>query len=141
MSDTIYKAKKYNCGKCLFYSNNKKDYERHLTTNKHLHTLKINSNTCNEINKFICCCGNNYSCYENLFQHKNTCEEKHFNSSAVYKQILDSVRDKNRELYSMVENLKETPYHISHTNIVNLNFFINDTKISEKHFIIGEQDK
>jgi hypothetical protein len=139
MSDTTYNTKKYNCAKCSFSSNNKKDYERHLTTNKHLQTPESNLNKFNEINKYICCCGNNYSCFENLSEHKKNCTEKHFNSSAVYKQILESVRDKNRELYSMIEHSKEAPHHISHTNIVNLNFFINDSKISEKHFVLGKE--
>lgn len=138
MSDTTYKIKKYNCAKCSFSSNNKRDYQRHLTTNKHLFSPISDSNRCNEINKFICCCGQNYSCYESLSQHRECCDVKRFNSSAVYKQILESLRDKNRELHSMIENSKEAPYHVAHTNIVNLNFFINDSKVSEKHFVLGE---
>ena len=64
--------KKYYCKKCDFTSRNKTDFNRHLSTTKHL--METNGNL-RETKKtqFICLCGKTYKTRSGLFKHKKKC--------------------------------------------------------------------
>ena len=64
--------KKYYCKKCDFTSRNKTDFNRHLSTAKHL--METNGNL-RETKKtqFICLCGKTYKTRSGLFKHKKKC--------------------------------------------------------------------
>ena len=57
---------KFSCKKCDYYTNNKKDYNKHLQTNKH-------NMTTFDRPKYFCECGNTYKNRQNLYRHKKTC--------------------------------------------------------------------
>ena len=59
--------KKYFCKNCVFYSNNKKDFNRHLQTKKH------NANNANKKTPFLCECGKEYKQRSSLSRHKKLC--------------------------------------------------------------------
>lgn len=58
--------KKFNCEKCDFHSNNKKDYKKHLQTNKH-NDIDIDNTS------YKCICGKVYKYSSGLYRHKKTC--------------------------------------------------------------------
>ena len=63
---------KYYCKKCDFSSRNKTDFNRHLSTAKHL--METNGNL-RETKKthFFCSCGKSYKSRSGLFKHKKKC--------------------------------------------------------------------
>ena len=67
---------KYICKKCGFYSNNKKDFYRHLETIKHKN-LKNDENDDQKTQKnpFICECGKIYKYKQGLSSHKKKCTQ------------------------------------------------------------------
>ena len=77
------KNPQYNCVKCNFMTINKKDYNRHLNTNKHknididdIHkteTIEIDNK-----NIYQCKCGKSYKHAPNLYRHKKTCSNNSF---------------------------------------------------------------
>jgi hypothetical protein len=71
-------TKKYSCIKCIYYTNNKTDYNKHLTTNKHIegnskcvfNNIKVNNK------KYICHnCNKIYKDNSGLWKHKQKCEK------------------------------------------------------------------
>ena len=69
---TQRKSNEYVCNKCSFYSVNKHDYTRHLSTNKHL-TLTDVDGTLTKKHTFDCICGKEYKYRQSLHAHKTSC--------------------------------------------------------------------
>ena len=75
---TPKKPQKFECIDCDFYTCNKKDYERHISTQKHqiltndLQEIPKNPNTINSQNN-VCECGNVYKHRQSLYKHKKVC--------------------------------------------------------------------
>lgn len=60
---------KFSCKKCIFNSNNKKDYNRHLQTKKHNDTKMVQKKT------HFCICGKSYIYLQGLYRHRNMCKQ------------------------------------------------------------------
>jgi hypothetical protein len=76
MKKTPKNPKIYNCEKCNFTSSNKKDYNKHLLTVKHINTTNPpNNTTIQHINtpQHRCSCGRTYNHRASLFNHKKKC--------------------------------------------------------------------
>ena len=76
---TLKTPKKYQCNYCNYTSDNKKDYSRHLSTDKH---IMISNDNVNDnklpINKQnICDCGNEYKYASGLSRHKKKCNSNY----------------------------------------------------------------
>lgn len=138
---------KYICVKCDFKTNNKKDFNKHLETEKHQMLNCLHN----------CACGKHYKYRQGLWKHKTNCDKK--TSENAIKQLSDFMFDvihdqnnnknkknKNNELDSMTnlkininlnENLTKDLLKKSSiiTNICNnislktfkLNYFLNET--------------
>jgi hypothetical protein len=66
----------YNCKKCNFISSNKKDYNKHLTTAKHINTTNTTQKPTIQpvdIPHHICSCGRTYKYRASLYNHKKKC--------------------------------------------------------------------
>ena len=61
----------YNCNACDFNSSNKKDYNRHMLTAKH---LRIINNTNFTPGEYQCVCGKKYKHMSGLCKHKHKCK-------------------------------------------------------------------
>jgi hypothetical protein len=61
----------YNCTACHFNSSNKKDYNRHMLTAKH---LRIINNTNFTPGEYQCVCGKKYKHMSGLCKHKHKCK-------------------------------------------------------------------
>jgi len=75
----------FKCDNCYYFTCNKKDYNKHILTQKHkmltndLHKNPINP-TMNEIKNNVCECGNSYKHRQSLYKHKKICS---FNSNTT----------------------------------------------------------
>jgi len=75
------KPQKYKCENCVYITNNKKDYKKHLTTRKH---EKISNGSIMEDKKpqeFICICGKKYKNHGGLWKHKKICKNDKDNAT------------------------------------------------------------
>lgn len=63
----------YKCVSCYYFTSNKKDYHKHLTTQKHLTTVEKE-----EVGhmKYVCCCGKIYHSKSGFWKHKKTMDCK-----------------------------------------------------------------
>ena len=73
MKKTPKNPKQYICEKCTFISSNKKDYNKHLTTAKHINTTNTTLNTTKNTPQYICSCGKTYNYRASLYNHKKRC--------------------------------------------------------------------
>ena len=101
------KNDKFYCSICEYGTCNKKDYNKHLTTTKHVTKTKstTNPNKSQQIpNMLNCCeCGKKYKGRSGLWRHKKTCnEEKKNNSEPSDKEIIMILIKENSELKNMV---------------------------------------
>ena len=59
---------KFKCKICNFYTNNRKDYKRHMDTKKHMKMEKMTPTL------YTCLCGNSYKHKSGLSRHRKKCE-------------------------------------------------------------------
>lgn len=109
---------KFSCKTCSFYSNNRKDYKRHLTTAKH----RKKHYPCGNV-KFICkrkkkpesyiCkqCGKKYKHSSGLSKHKHKCGKN--TSHTTYVEI-----DNAGEKYANLKTEEKTNEEIEKDNII-----------------------
>jgi len=70
----IFTHSKFNCTTCSFISSNKKDYNRHMMTAKHMRLINTNDNSQNlPLNAHTCICGKEYKHAPSLSKHKKSC--------------------------------------------------------------------
>ena len=148
MDDIFYpkKTPKYFCKNCDFTSCNKKDYDRHILTLKHVKETKglhLDYNFTPE-HKFKCGCGREYKHRQGLWKHSKNCDGKKTpkkpidDESTTDVQILTNlvleVLKQNNDLTNKitdickVNNMVYTNNVISNnnTNNFNLNVFLNE---------------
>ena len=67
----------YNCEPCNFTTDNKTDYERHLTRKKHIvKSMPINENPSSISNTYICpSCYKSFKCRTTIYKHKAICKD------------------------------------------------------------------
>jgi len=69
----------FSCLICNYYTNNKKDFNKHELTRKHKMLINANENPCKNPqksqhdNNAICSCGKAYKHLPSLYRHKKTC--------------------------------------------------------------------
>ncbi len=144
--------KKYECISCNYFTSNKKDYNKHITTRKHKNRTLSNEKSQKipkPIEKYVCeKCGKSYKVRNSYWYHIKKCEvdnnefiniknEPEVNDE--YKKIISNVMEKNNELTNLLieqqeqynKNLQEILPRIGNTthntkNEVNLNIFLNE---------------
>jgi len=84
-------AKKFKCEKCMFISSKLSDWNRHITTQKHLHTTdttKYNISYAIVEKEYGCGCGKKYNHRSSLFNHKKKCKEPYLELDLDMKNII-----------------------------------------------------
>ena len=66
--------KEFFCKNCDFVSSNKKDYDRHLATDKHKMLTNVDKKTPKNPKPFQCVCGKQYKHRQSLSVHKKKCK-------------------------------------------------------------------
>jgi CDGSH-type Zn-finger protein len=88
----------YSCDKCQYKTNNKTEYNRHLSTQKHeMDTLDTSENA------FVCKCGKSYKYSQGLSKHKKVCNNEGSNKIITElvkqnKELNDIILEQNKQL-------------------------------------------
>ena len=154
-TENTQKYPKFYCEKCDFITNNKKDYNRHILTRKHLNVYNCLHESPKKTQKNICLCGKEYSCRQSLYTHKKKCNyiepsddiscnsddsDKNNNNNNI-NQIITSemvmllIKDNSELKHMMMEVIKNGTHNTnnnttntnSHNKTFNLQFFLNET--------------
>ena len=142
------KSNCYNCLKCEYITHNKKDYNKHIQTRKHL-ILTENLQKIPKNPIYNCECGKKYKHRQSLHNHKKVCiqptileeeniiiEEKDESKDALIQYlisenkefknlILEFVKKDNNNITNNISNINNT--NNSHNKSFNLQFFLNET--------------
>jgi len=136
------KPLEYICIICNYISCNKKDYNRHLATDKHL--LLTNPNFKTPKNPFFnCVCGKSYKHASSLCLHKKKCtftdkscyhDDTKNNDTTDKDELINYLIKENQEFKNLIlEIVKKDTYNNSnntnnsHNKTFNLQFFLNET--------------
>lgn len=144
---TPKKPQKYVCKNCDFKSSNKKDYVRHLATDKHqkMTASGILDDTLAAPHKFVCGCGRKYIHRQGLWKHSKHCDQTFYpkkthlqheitpDIQALTNLVLEVVKQ-NTDLANKIVDICKTGQAntvisnnvISNTNNFNLNVFLNE---------------
>jgi hypothetical protein len=133
------KTPNFNCAKCNFITSNKKDFNRHLLTSKHLDASKCYKNA-SEIPektpiKNHCLCGKEYKHESSFYRHKKKCQEINFDNqpnNEITPQLILSVMQQNKELQQILLEQNKTIIEISKNSQVNNT--INNNNSNNKTF-------
>jgi hypothetical protein len=132
----------FTCNICDFNSANKKDFSRHLQTQKHLSNVKqsiIMPNSQNpQKNPYECSCGKNYKDNSGLWRHKKKCAKEsptNINETEALIQYLmkensefkQLILDQNKQMIEMAKNAGNNNNNTTNNNSFNLNLFLNET--------------
>ncbi len=82
----------YTCNNCNYNTSNKKDYNKHLTTRKH---LLMTSNDVKIPNNHICECGKSYKYRQGLSVHKKKCNYKEKNTNRERGELINQEKEEN----------------------------------------------
>ena len=149
MISNVFDPKKpliFSCDVCDFSSSNKKDYNRHIQTKKHI----FNVSQCFSIEKtqknpYECNCGKKYKDSSGLWRHKKKCNVTIVTDSNVetidkdqlilmlIKQNSELIKESSEFKNMMMDVIKNGTHNtnITHTNshnkAFNLQFFLNET--------------
>ena len=74
-------ANNFFCEKCNYFTDKKSNFNKHLTTAKHLYLQNTDKKVAKVANNFNCICGKNYKHRQSLHTHQNTC--KFFNNNDI----------------------------------------------------------
>ena len=149
------KTKMYNCEKCDFITHKKTDYDRHLTTRKHISSNTINAENDETRHKTYCCetCDKTFMDRSGLWRHQKKCCETtqpetppKVDMSVVIEllkqnqEFKDLVMEQTKQLFSQQQLLLEavkdgklgnTNNNCNNNNTTNnkfnLNVFLNET--------------
>ena len=80
---------KFCCIFCNYNTSNKKDYEKHLLTQKHKKTSNGSILEKNKSNIFVCECKKNYNTHGGLWKHKQKCQYINTNKTFDTNSIID----------------------------------------------------
>ena len=142
---TPKKTPNFFCEKCRFISSNKKDYARHLSTDKHKILTNPNKKpqkTPYDNQSYFCICGKKYKHISSLCAHKKKCNYKNENSETIkaYENIEKNENDKelikmlikeNNEMKNLILDVCKNKANINIINTnnsktFNLNLFLNE---------------
>ena len=139
---------KFECITCNYYTNNRKDFNRHIKTKKHLllspsnphfSNIKIAEN--NDLGKFKCICGKSYKWQSGLSKHKKKCQfnemknilsndasKKTDELAGLLKGFMETQTEFNKELMenSQQPHIVNNNYQNSTNNMMTLNVFLHE---------------
>ena len=146
---TTKKQTKYTCDACVFTTFNKKDYNRHLITQKHINIINNLNNT---DNLFVCNCGKKYKHKSSYYKHRKNCtieinniETNNNNNNNIninknndnednsyYKDVIVNLIKENHDIKEIMKKQQEQISELipkignNNNNKVNINVFLNE---------------
>ncbi len=110
MKKTPKNANKFSCENCDFNCSKESDWNRHITTAKHINKINGIEKTPKTPKLHICDCGKEYKYSRGLWTHKKKCyykpeetkEEKEIKEDIDYKLLLLKMMEQNKELQNTI---------------------------------------
>ena len=96
--------KEFFCKKCDFISSNKKDYDRHLATDKHKMLTNVDKKTPKNPKPFQCECGKQYKHRQSLSVHKKKCKIK---NNEILEKIVENKTINEKDMMSVPKEMWE----------------------------------
>lgn len=98
----------YSCNFCDFISCNKKDYDRHVRTDKHKMLTDVDTKNLKKPQTYLCECGKIYKYRQSLSVHRKKCQqESETNTTQNSTQISNQIVEKKEEKCEGETNYKE----------------------------------
>jgi len=139
---TPKKTPNFFCEKCRFISSNKKDYTRHLSTDKHKILINPNKKTQKtpyDNQSYFCICGKKYKHLSSLCAHNKKCNYKNENNETIDaceniendKELIKMLIKENNEMKNLILDVCKNKANINIINTnnnktFNLNLFLNE---------------
>ena len=108
-TDSVPLPQRFNCIQCNIKTNNKKDYNKHILTQKHIYRIKWGIIEQENPNIFTCKnCNKTYKARNSLWYHERKCDELNDKNHNIYdknndvselKSLVIEVMKSNNELY------------------------------------------
>ncbi len=93
------KSPKFVCEKCDYFTCNKKDYNKHISTLKHQLSHNGNLFIPSKIPKLLCSCGRHFKSKSGLWKHKKRCSVEKMSIIEEYEEI-----DLDQECHDLIKN-------------------------------------
>ena len=108
-------AEKYVCEKCHFKCCKKSNYDKHLSTPKHVKLMSVNEQLIQNTQLFICqICSKEYKSNVGLWKHKKTCInipvqiiEKNSENTGVIQLLIDENKELINENKELINDNKD----------------------------------
>jgi hypothetical protein len=140
MKKTPFYAVNFDCLPCDFKCCKKSDWERHVSTSKHLNRTKLEQTKTKKIKTYKCSyCSKEYSARTSLWYHNRKCKEPSVadifanNNTQQITELMLKMIEQNKDLTDkIVELAKNSSTNYNNTNNVNshnkfnLNVFLNE---------------
>ena len=139
-------SSKFYCEFCDYKCSKQSEYNKHILTSKHQNNDGQLHKNLQNLQKYTCECGKEYSFRQGLYSHKKKCtiNEKCNNeeqNNQITPELIMSVLHQNKELQQMLIEQNKTIIELSknssmtncnnttnsHNKSFNLNFFLNET--------------
>ena len=139
-------SSKFYCESCDYKCSKQSEYNKHILTSKHKNNDGQLHKNLQNLQKYTCNCGKEYSFRQGLYSHKKKCiineksndEEQ---NNQITPELIMSVLHQNKELQQMLIEQNKTIIELSknssmtncnnttnsHNKSFNLNFFLNET--------------
>jgi hypothetical protein len=130
----------FNCDDCHYITCNKKDYSKHILTDKHKNRQKstdFNKKSPKIPRPHICNCGKIYKERTGLWRHQKKCDVNNtFNGSSSEtnisdKEIINLLLEQTKQMMDVIKNgntyNSNNNINNSHNKTFNLHFFLNET--------------
>ena len=149
----ILPLKKMACEVCDFVSSNKKDWDRHVLTRKHMKRSNGNQMETVFTPKFFACkCGKKYSSKSGLWKHSHKCDiektivDNLISDNESFKSLIMEVIKSNSELQKQNNDLQKQVIEVcKNSNTTNINNNSNNNNSNNKtfniQFFLNEQCK
>jgi hypothetical protein len=139
-------CKNFYCKFCNYTTNRQSQFHRHNTTSKHFKNVTYNQDCSDNINNFICECGNKYKYRQGLQKHKQVCKKFNENESIMklFKIQIEENKEMKQFLYDQQKQLLEQNNKLIELSKQNTNTVINNTTNNNKfnlNFFLNEKCK
>jgi len=127
------------CEKCEYITGNKKDYDKHILTSKHLNETNMKQ----EKPQFFCICNKMFNSRTTLWRHKKTCiientNDKENKDEPKDNELIQLIIKENAEFKNLIldvcknfqsstVNNMSNSHNNSHNKTFNLQVFLNET--------------
>lgn len=119
-------SKKFTCSRCNYSTSRRSDWQKHTQTKKHrtisADYLKAKDSPTKIKSKYVCTCGKEYGCRQNLFRHKKKCDLRKMQQK-TNREVSDLVEELVKSKDEMIRALQMDK--IRPTIVNNLNVYLN----------------